>query len=29
VQIPHCGHLGHLERPDKVNAAIIEFLDAH
>ncbi|HET8660207.1 MAG TPA: alpha/beta hydrolase [Micromonosporaceae bacterium] len=27
VKIPGCGHLGHLERPDAVNAAIIEFLD--
>jgi pimeloyl-ACP methyl ester carboxylesterase len=29
VQIPRCGHLGYLERPDVVNAAIIEFLDKH
>jgi pimeloyl-ACP methyl ester carboxylesterase len=29
VEIPHCGHLGHLERPDEVNTAIIEFLDKH
>jgi pimeloyl-ACP methyl ester carboxylesterase len=27
VQIDSCGHLGHLERPDQVNAAMIEFLD--
>lgn len=27
VEIPKCGHLGHLERPDDVNPAIIEFLD--
>jgi pimeloyl-ACP methyl ester carboxylesterase len=27
VQIGSCGHLGHLERPGQVNAAIIEFLD--
>jgi pimeloyl-ACP methyl ester carboxylesterase len=27
VEIPGCGHLGHLERPDEVNSAIIEFLD--
>jgi pimeloyl-ACP methyl ester carboxylesterase len=27
VEIPGCGHLGHLERPDLVNAAIIEFFD--
>lgn len=26
VEIPDCGHLGYLERPDEVNAAIIEFL---
>lgn len=29
VEIPGCGHLGYLERPDAVNAAIIEFLDSH
>lgn len=29
VQIPASGHLGHLERPDEVNAAIIEFLNRH
>ncbi|GAA4534957.1 alpha/beta fold hydrolase [Amycolatopsis samaneae] len=27
VEIPGCGHLGCLERPDAVNAAITEFLD--
>ncbi|GAA3627100.1 alpha/beta fold hydrolase [Nonomuraea rosea] len=27
VEIPGCGHLGNLERPDAVNSAIIEFLD--
>jgi len=27
VEIEACGHLGFLERPDEVNAAIIEFLD--
>ncbi|MBD0423940.1 alpha/beta fold hydrolase [Streptomyces sp. TRM S81-3] len=26
VEIPDCGHLGFLERPDEVNAAVIEFL---
>jgi pimeloyl-ACP methyl ester carboxylesterase len=29
VEIPRCGHLGYLERPDEVNTAIIEFLDKH
>lgn len=29
VEIPRCGHLGYLERPDDVNTAIIEFLDRH
>ncbi|MFI7131011.1 alpha/beta fold hydrolase [Nonomuraea sp. NPDC050153] len=29
VEIPGCGHLGNLERPDAVNAAIIEFLDKY
>jgi pimeloyl-ACP methyl ester carboxylesterase len=29
VEIAGCGHLGHLERPDPVNAAIIEFFDKH
>ena len=27
VEIPECGHMGHLERPHAVNSAIIEFLD--
>jgi pimeloyl-ACP methyl ester carboxylesterase len=27
VEIPSCGHLGYLERPGEVNAAIIEFFD--
>jgi pimeloyl-ACP methyl ester carboxylesterase len=27
VEIPGCGHLGHLERPGLVNAAIVEFFD--
>lgn len=26
VEIPDCGHLGNLERPEAVNAAVIEFL---
>ena len=26
VEIGSCGHLGHLERPEEVNSAIIEFL---
>ncbi|MCF2131822.1 alpha/beta hydrolase [Strepomyces sp. STD 3.1] len=29
VEIPDCGHLGYLERPDRVNTAILEFLDKH
>ncbi|MCC9311906.1 alpha/beta hydrolase [Kitasatospora sp. RB6PN24] len=29
VEIPDAGHLGHLERPAEVNAAIIEFLDKY
>jgi pimeloyl-ACP methyl ester carboxylesterase len=29
VEIPACGHLGHLERPEAVNAAVLEFLDKH
>jgi pimeloyl-ACP methyl ester carboxylesterase len=29
VQLPECGHLGHLERPEAVNAAILEFLKEH
>jgi pimeloyl-ACP methyl ester carboxylesterase len=29
VEIPKGGHLGHLERPDEVNAAIIDFLDRY
>ncbi|GLX99208.1 alpha/beta fold hydrolase [Herbidospora sp. NBRC 101105] len=27
VEIPGAGHLGHLERPDQVNQAIVEFFD--
>jgi pimeloyl-ACP methyl ester carboxylesterase len=27
VEIPGCGHLGHLEQPELVNAAIVEFFD--
>ncbi|RLV70612.1 alpha/beta hydrolase [Streptomyces sp. CBMAI 2042] len=26
VTIPQCGHIGYLERPEAVNAAIVEFL---
>ena len=29
IRIRDCGHLGHLERPDDLNAAIIEFLSRH
>jgi pimeloyl-ACP methyl ester carboxylesterase len=29
VEIPGCGHLGHLERPELVNQAIVEFFDKH
>ncbi|SCF83763.1 alpha/beta fold hydrolase [Streptomyces sp. Ncost-T10-10d] len=29
VEIPDCGHLGNLENPDAVNAAVIEFLDKY
>ncbi|MFI1996551.1 alpha/beta fold hydrolase [Actinoplanes sp. NPDC020271] len=29
VEIADCGHLGYLERPDEVNAAIVEFLGKH
>lgn len=29
VEIADCGHLGYLERPEEVNAAILEFLAAH
>jgi pimeloyl-ACP methyl ester carboxylesterase len=29
IEIPGCGHLGHLERPAPVNDAIVEFLDKH
>jgi pimeloyl-ACP methyl ester carboxylesterase len=29
VEIADCGHLGHLERPDEVNTAIIEFLEKY
>jgi pimeloyl-ACP methyl ester carboxylesterase len=27
VEIPGCGHLGYLERPEPVNAAIVEFFE--
>ena len=27
VSIPRCGHLPQEERPDEVNAALLEFLD--
>ncbi|GCB43877.1 alpha/beta fold hydrolase [Streptomyces sp. NL15-2K] len=29
VEISRCGHLGHLERPEPVNEAIVEFFDKH
>lgn len=29
LELPRCGHLGHLERPDEVNPLIIDFLDGH
>ena len=29
VEFGSCGHVGYLERPDKVSAAIIEFLYKH
>ncbi|MFD3588196.1 alpha/beta fold hydrolase [Streptomyces sp. NPDC058683] len=29
VEISACGHLGYLERPDEVNATILEFLQKH
>jgi pimeloyl-ACP methyl ester carboxylesterase len=29
VEIADCGHIGYLEQPQAVNAAIIEFLDKH
>ncbi|WP_218922692.1 alpha/beta fold hydrolase [Streptomyces vietnamensis] len=29
VEIPDCGHLGYLERPYEVNAAVIEFFDKY
>ncbi|MEW1775029.1 alpha/beta fold hydrolase [Streptomyces sp. NPDC086777] len=29
VEISACGHLGYLERPDEVNATILEFLRKH
>ncbi len=27
VSIPQCGHLPHEERPEQVNAALLEFLE--
>jgi pimeloyl-ACP methyl ester carboxylesterase len=29
VEISGCGHLGHLERPEAVNEAIVEFFDKY
>ncbi|WP_405620824.1 alpha/beta hydrolase [Streptomyces sp. NBC_01511] len=29
VEIPGCGHLGHLERPEPVNEAIVEFFNKY
>ncbi|GGJ08802.1 alpha/beta fold hydrolase [Streptomyces brasiliensis] len=29
VEIPGCGHLGHLEHPEPVNEAIVEFFDKY
>jgi pimeloyl-ACP methyl ester carboxylesterase len=29
VEIPACGHLGHLERPEAVNEAILTFFDKY
>jgi len=29
IEIGSCGHVGYLERPDEVNAAMIEFLDKY
>jgi pimeloyl-ACP methyl ester carboxylesterase len=29
VEIPDAGHIGYLERPDALNAAVIQFLDEH
>ncbi|MFG2327351.1 alpha/beta fold hydrolase [Streptomyces sp. NPDC048568] len=29
VEIPSCGHLGYLERPEEINSAILEFLRKH
>ncbi|MEU9739079.1 alpha/beta fold hydrolase [Micromonospora chersina] len=29
VEIPDCGHLGYLERPEELNRALIEFFDTH
>ncbi|MGW7521038.1 alpha/beta fold hydrolase [Streptomyces sp. NPDC054796] len=29
VEISGCGHLGHLERPEAVNEAIVEFFEKH
>ncbi|MFJ8335896.1 alpha/beta fold hydrolase [Streptomyces sp. NPDC094437] len=29
VEIPDCGHLGFLERPEEVNSAVVEFLEKY